>query len=99
MNRIEIVMKALDVEREDAEKIVEHLTKHDCLEWIDYYKEENRSNEPLVDVHYEYTFEAMIDWQYDDAKPSEMLGKSNDIKDYQEMLELEYKVIFWYGLV
>ena len=99
MSRIEIVMKALDVEREDAERIVEHLTKHDCLEWIDDYKEENRSNEPLVDVHYETDFEDMIDWQYDDAKPSEMLGKSADIKDYPEMLELEYNIIFWYGLV
>ena len=65
----------------------------------EYYKEENRSNEPLVDVHYEMDFEDMIDWQYDDTKPSEMLGKSNDIKDYPEMLELEDEVIFWYGLV
>lgn len=80
-------------------KIVSHLTKHDCLEWIDDYKEENRSNEPLVDVHYESDFEDMIDWQYEDAKPSEMLGKSNDIKDYPEMLELEDEIIFWYGLV
>lgn len=99
MSRIEIVMEALNVEKEDAEKIVEHLTKHDCLGWIDNYNEENRSNEPLVDVHYESDFEDMIDWQYDDAKPSEMLGKSADIKDYPEMLELEDNVIFWYGLV
>ena len=99
MSRVNIVMKALDVEREDAEKIVEHLTKHDCLDWIDDYKGESRRDEPLTDVHYETDFEDMIDWQYDDAKPSEMLGKSNDIKDYPEMLELEDQVIFWYGLV
>jgi hypothetical protein len=99
MSREEIVMKALNVEMEDAEKIVKHLTKHDCLEWIDDYKEENRINEPLVDVHYESDFEDIIDWQYDDAKPSEMLGMSTDIKDYPEMLELEHSVIFWYGLV
>lgn len=99
MSKVNIVMKALNVEKEDAEKIVVHLTKHGCLEWIDNYKEENRSNEPLVDVHYETDFEDMIDWQYDDAKPSEMLGKSTDIKDYPEMLELEDEIIFWYGLV
>lgn len=99
MSRTDIVMKALDVEREDAKKIVKHLTKHNHLDWIDNYKEENHSNEPLVDVHYEDDFEDMIDWQYEDANPSEMLGKSVDINDYPEMLELEYNVIFWYGLV
>ena len=98
MCRIEIVMNALEVEIEDAEKIVEHLTKHNCLEWIDEYDEENL-DEPLTDVHYESSFEDMIDWQFDDTKPSEMLGKSSNIEDYPEMLELEDQVIFWYGLV
>ena len=93
-----VVMKALQVSEEDATKIVVHLTKQDCLEWIDDY-EENRRDEPLVDVHYESNFEDMIDWQYDDAKPSDMLGKSNNINSYPEMLELEDKVVFWYGLV
>lgn len=99
MSRVDVVMKTLDVEREDAEKIVNHLTKHNRLGWIDNYKEENRSNEPLIDVHYEMDFEDMIDWIYEDVKPSEMLGKSNNINDYPAMLELEYEVIFWYGLV
>ena len=99
MKRVGIVMQALNVKKRDAVRIVEHLKKHDCLEWIDDYKEENRSNEPLVDVHYETDFEDMIDWQYDDCKPSEMLGISSDIKDHPAMLELEDEVIFWYGLV
>lgn len=99
MKRVGIVMKALNVKKRDAIRIVEHLTKHDCLEWIDDYNEENRSNEPLVDVHYETDFEDMIDWQYEDSKPSEMLGMSADINDHKEMLELEDEVIFWYGLV
>lgn len=99
MSRTEIVMKALNVEIEDAEKIVKHLTKHDCLEWIDNYKEENRINEPLVDVHYEHTFEDMIDWQYEDYSPSQILGMSTDVNEHKEMLELKNKVIFWYELV
>lgn len=99
MSRVDTVMKALKVKKEDALKIVEHLTNHDCLEWIDDYKEGNRINEPLVDVHYENNFEDMINWQYEDYKPSEMLGMSDDIEDYREMLELDNKVIFWYGLV
>ena len=98
-SRAKIVMKALNVEMEDAKRIVEHLTKHDCLEWIDDYKEENRSDEPLVDVHYESDFEDMIDWQYEDYKPSKMLGISENIEDHKMMLELEDNVIFWYGLV
>ena len=99
MSRVNIVMKALEVEKEDALKIIDHLTKHDCLEWIDDYKEENRDEEPLVDVHYESSFEDMIDWQYEDYTPSQMLGMSENIEDYKEMLELNNKVIFWYGLV
>lgn len=98
MNRIDIVMRALKVNKDDALKIIEHLTKQDCLDWIDSYSEENR-DEPLVDVHYESNFEDMIDWQFDHAQPSEMLGMSADIKDYPEMLELKDNVIFWYGLV
>ena len=98
MNRVEIVMKALNVGREDSLKIVEHLIKQGCEDWIDDFVEDN-TEEPLTDVHYESNFEDMIDWQYEDATPSEMLGKSNNIKDYPEMLELEDEVIFWYGLV
>ena len=97
--RTEIVMNALKVEKVDAQKIVNHLRKHDCLWWIDEYDEENRSEEPLTDVHYENDFEDMIDWQYDDTKPSEILGMSKNIEDYPCMLELENEVIFWYGLV
>lgn len=99
MSRTEIVMKALNVEKGDASRIVRHLNKNGCADWIDNYKEENRSEEPLTDVHYESSFEDMIDWQYEDCKPSEMLGKSDNIKDYPAMLELEDNVIFWYGLV
>ena len=99
MNRVDIVMQALEVEKEDAIKIVEHLTKQDCLDWIDEYNEENCENEPLVDVHYEIDFDDMIDWKFEDAEPSEMLGKSANIEDYPEMLQLEHNVIFWYGLV
>lgn len=99
MDRIDIVMKALEVDKDDAVKIVEHLTKQDCLDWIDDYDEERRDREPLVDVHYENNFEDMIDWQYDDANPSEMLGKPIHINGYSEMLQLKDKVIFWYGLV
>lgn len=98
MDRIDIVMKALEVDKDDAAKIVEHLTKQDCLDWIDDYDEEGR-DEPLTDVHYENNFEDMIDWQYDDANPSEMLGKPTHINGYSEMLQLKDKVIFWYGLV
>ena len=85
-----------DFESQDEETELKYESN---LDWIDNYKEENRYNEPLVDVHYENDFEDMIDWQYEDAKPSEMLGKSENINDYPEMLELEYNVIFWYGLV
>ena len=93
MNREEIIMEALKVCREDAIKIIEHLTKHDCIFWVD-------DGDPLlVDVHWENSFEDMIDWQYEDSKPSEMLGKSTDINDYPEMLKLKDSVIFWYGLV
>ena len=99
MDRINIVMKALEVDKYDAAKIVEHLTKQNCLDWIDEFDEDWRDKEPIVDVHYENNFEDMIDWQYEDVKPSEMLGKSADIKDYPEMLQLSDNVIFWYGLV
>ena len=98
MDRIDIVMKALEVDKDDAAKIVEHLTKQDCLDWIDDYDEEGR-DEPLTDVHYENNFEDMIDWQYDDANPSEMLGKPTHINGYSVMLQIKDKVIFWYGLV
>lgn len=37
--------------------------------------------------------------EYDDANPSEMLGKPTHINGYSEMLQLKNKVIFWYGLV
>ena len=72
------------------------------MDWIDDYDEERdlkRCDEPLTDVHYERSFEDMIDWIFDDAKPSEMLGLSEDIKDYPQMLQLKDNVIFWYGLV
>lgn len=98
MDRVNIVMEALDLEEEDALKVVEHFTKHDCLDWIDEYKKGN-NDEPLTDVHWEDDFEDMINWKFEDAEPFDMLGKSSDIKDYPEMLELENTVIFWYGLV
>ena len=98
MTREQIVMKALNVEKEDAKKIVEHLIKQECEEWIDDYKE-NGKDEPLTDVHYEKSFDDMIDWQYEGSSPSEMLGKSSVIEEYPEMLQLKDKVIFWYGLV
>ena len=98
MDRVDIVIKALKVEKEDAIKIVEHLEVCDCLWWIDEYDEEGK-DEPLTDVHCEETFEDMIDWQYEGYTPSEMLGKPTDIKDYPEMLQLSNKIIFWYGLV
>lgn len=99
MKRVGIVMDALNVKKRDAIRIVQHMKKHDCLEWIDDYDENNRENEPLVDIHYEADFEDMIDWQYENSKPSEILGMSTDINDYPEMLQLENKVIFWYGFV
>jgi hypothetical protein len=99
MVREKIVMKALKVKEKDAKKIVEHLTKHDCLEWIDEYKKENHNNEPLVDVHYEKTFEDMIDWKFEDCMPSEMLDVPKNIEGYPEMLKLTDVVVFWYGLV
>lgn len=98
MSREQIVIKALHVEKEDAKKIVKHLTEQDCVEWIDEYTENGKDN-LLTDVHYEKSFDNMIDWQYEGSKPSEMLGKSTDINDYPEMLQLSDKVIFWYGLV
>lgn len=97
-NREKIVMNALGVNKEDAKKIIEHLIKQECVEWIDNYKE-NRKDELLTDVHYEKSFDNMIDWQYEEASPSEMLGKPTVIEEYPEMLQLENKVIFWYGLV
>ena len=98
MSRIDIVMKALKVDRGDAKRIVEHLTRQGCEEWIDDYRE-NGKDEPLKDVHYEKTFDNMIDWQYDGSSPSEMLGKPSVIEEYPEMLQLSDVVIFWYGLV
>lgn len=97
MKREEIVMKALKVDLEDAKTIVNHLEKLNCEEWIDDYK--NGKDEPLTDVHYEKTFDKMIDWQYEGSSPSEMLGKSTVIEEYPEMLQLKDVVIFWYGLV
>lgn len=99
MNRTELVMKELNVTKADALKIVEHLRKHDCLDWIDDFDEDGRSREPLVDVHWEDNFKDMINWQYEDVQPFEMLGKSKDINDYPEMLKLENVVIFWYAMV
>ena len=98
MTREQIVMKALKVEQEDAKKIVKHLTKQDCVEWIDEYAENGKDN-PLTDVHYENTFDNMINWQYEGSSPSDMLGTPTVIEEYPEMLQLKNKVIFWYGLV
>ena len=64
MKRENIVMKALNVDKEDAKTIINHLITHDCEEWIDDYK--NGKDEPLTDVHYEKTFNEMIDWIYED---------------------------------
>lgn len=96
--RKQIVIKALKVNKEDAKRIIKHLTEQDCIEWIDEYTEDGKDN-PLTDVHYENTFDNMIDWQYEDSKPSEMLGKPTVIEEYPEMLQLKDSVIFWYGLV
>lgn len=98
MTREQIVVKALKVNEEDAKRIVEHLISQDCEEWIDNYNK-NGKDEPLTDVHWENSFEDMIDWQYEDCKPSEMLGVLENIKDHKEMLQLKDNVIFWYGLV
>lgn len=98
MTREQIVMKALKVEKEDAKKIVEHFIKQDCIEWVDEYAENGKDN-PLTDVHYEKSFDDMIDWQYESSQPSEMLGKPSVIEEYPEMLQLKDSVIFWYGLV
>lgn len=97
ITREEIVMKALNVDKEDAKAIINHLIAHDCEEWIDDYN--NEKDEPLTDVHYEKTFDKMIDWQYEGSSPSEMLGKPTMIEEYPEMLQLKDVVIFWYGLV
>ena len=56
-SRIEIVMDKINVNREDAIKIVEHLKKLDLLKWVDdadYIDE-------LIDVHIEDDFHSMID--------------------------------------
>lgn len=98
MTREQIVMKALNVDKEDAKRIVEHLIRQNCEEWIDDYRE-NGKDEPLTDVHYEETFDNMIDWQYEGSSPSEMLGRPTVIEEYPEMLQLKDKVIFWYCLV
>ena len=97
-NREKIVMNALEVNKEDAKIIVNHLIEQGCEEWIDDYNE-NGKDELLTDVHYEKSFDNMIDWQYEGASPSEMLGRPTVIEEYPEMLQLENKVIFWYGLV
>ena len=98
MNRVEIVMRALKVDKDDAKRIVDHLIGQGCEEWIDDYGE-NGTDEPLTDVHYEKSFDNMIDWQYEGSSPSEMLGKPAIIEEYPEMLQLSDTVIFWYGLV
>lgn len=98
INRINIVMKALKVDEEDAQIIVDHLIKEDCEEWIDDYDKHGK-DEPLTDVHYEASFDKMIDWQYEGSSPSEILGRPAVIEEYPEMLQLKEKVIFWYGLV
>lgn len=97
MTREEIVMKALKVDEEDAKTIVNHLVELGCEEWIDDYK--NGKDELLTDVHYEKSFDNMIDWQYEGSSPSKMLGKPTVIEEYPEMLQLKDVVIFWYGLV
>ena len=98
MTREQIVIKALKVDKEDARKIVKHLTQLGCEEWIDEYTENGKDN-PLTDVHYEKSFDNMVDWQYEGSKPIEMLGKPTVIEEYPEMLQLKDTVIFWYGLV
>ena len=98
MNRVKIVMKALKVNKDDAKTIVEHLIQQKCEKWIDDYNENGKDN-PLTDVHYEKSFDNMIDWQYEGASPSEMLGMPSVIEEYPEMLQLKDVVIFWYGLV
>lgn len=98
--RMNIVMKALQVDESDAEIIIDHLAKYNCLEWIDNYKEENRSNEPLVDIHCEDSFEDMFNWKFEGCKPSEILGQSSCVEDYPEMVELGIgTIIHWYELV
>lgn len=97
--RIETVMEALNLDKYEADRVVKHLARHDCLDWIDAYSVSKANDEPLVDVHYESTFADMIDWQFEGYSPSQMLNKSSSIEDYPEMLALNHKVIFWYGLV
>lgn len=96
MNREDKVMELLDVFDDDAIKIVRHLKKLDLLDWIDEYDKEY--NDMLTDVHWERNFEEMIDWIFEGCKPSEMLGRPEDINDYKCMLELDDGVIFWYGI-
>ena len=98
MNRIDIVMEVLGVSKKDALTIIEHLDKQGCLDWIDDYDEES-CYEQLTDIHCESNFKDMIDWVFEDCRPSEMLGRPTDIGDYPEMLQLTDKVIFWYSLV
>lgn len=98
MDRVNTVIKALKVSKNDAKLIIKHLVEQGCEEWIDDYKE-NGTDEPLTDVHYEKSFDNMIDWQYEGSKPSEMLGKPTVIEEYPEMLQLSNVVIFWYGLI
>ena len=97
-NREKIVMNALKVDKDDAKRIVKHLIEQGCEEWIDDYNE-NKKDEPLTDVHWEKSFDNMIDWQYEGSSPSEMLGRPTIIEEYPEMLQLSDAVIFWYGLV
>ena len=98
MDRTNIVMKALSVNEKDASKIADHLTALGFEDWIDNFTEGNE-DEPLTDVHYESSFENMIDWKYENCKPSEMFEISSNINDHVEMLQLSNAVIFWYNLI
>lgn len=93
-SRIEIVRKALRVNREDARTIVDYLVEKHCGHWIDNFTEGN-PDEPLTDVHWENDFKGMIDWKYNNARPSEMFQVSQRIEDHNGMLQLSDSVIFW----
>jgi len=60
----------------------------------------DEKNESLTDVHFEPTFRDMINWQYEDIEPFEMLDVSSNLKKHKEYLYLpdEDEYIFFYAM-
>ncbi len=96
----------------NVEKItrIDDLTEKDAKTIWNYWKKnkfiipENLNNpeeyEALGDIHIEKSFEDMINWQFEDYTPFDMLGVSDKIEDHKDYLYLEDEdnVMFFYSM-